>query len=363
MPRQKRHDDGDQERRRYRRGWFRRDRRAVAPALLGGLSVLLTPGGARPEPGAVTPPLGGTEPPEREPTAGGRPLSGATLFVPPNPAAERQVSTWRGSRPDDARSLERILSQPTATWFGDWNGDVRRDVDRLVGEADRQGRVPVLVAYNIPNRDCSQHSAGGVGSAAEYRDWIGDVAAGIGDREAVVVLEPDAVALVSCLTPEGQAERFSLIREAVSLLKSETGATVYIDAGHARWVEAEEMAQRLHLAGVDLGDGFALNVSNFIPTEANVAYGEKVSRRLGSPHFVIDTSRNGGAVAEGEWCNPAGAALGQAPTTRTDHPLLDALLWVKRPGESDGECNGGPRAGQWWPEYALGLATGRALAE
>ena len=36
--------------------------------------------------------------------------------------------------------------------------------------------------------------------------------------------------------------------------------------------------------------------------------------------------------------------------------LADALLWVKAPGESDGSCNGGPSAGTWWTEYALGLA-------
>mgnify|MGYP006178470417 FL=1 len=117
----------------------------------------------------------------------------------------------------------------------------------------------------------------------------------------------------------------------------------------------EVVAQRLHLSGVDVADGFALNTSNFIATAENTAYGERVSRRLGGSHFVIDTSRNGGRVADGEWCNPSGAALGQAPTTETGHGLLDALLWIKRPGESDGTCNGGPEAGQWWGEYALGL--------
>ena len=35
---------------------------------------------------------------------------------------------------------------------------------------------------------------------------------------------------------------------------------------------------------------------------------------------------------------------------------LDALLWVKLPGESDGTCNGGPAAGAWFPSMALELA-------
>jgi endoglucanase len=40
----------------------------------------------------------------------------------------------------------------------------------------------------------------------------------------------------------------------------------------------------------------------------------------------------------------------------TGSALLDALLWIKAPGESDGSCAGGPAAGVWWPAYALGLA-------
>ena len=39
---------------------------------------------------------------------------------------------------------------------------------------------------------------------------------------------------------------------------------------------------------------------------------------------------------------------------------MDGYLWVKRPGESDGACNGGPGAGQWWQAYALDLVRYRA---
>jgi endoglucanase len=33
-------------------------------------------------------------------------------------------------------------------------------------------------------------------------------------------------------------------------------------------------------------------------------------------------------------------------------------LWIKRPGESDGTCNGGPPAGTFWDAYAIGLVRG-----
>ena len=78
---------------------------------------------------------------------------------------------------------------------------------------------------------------------------------------------------------------------------------------------------------------------------------------MGGKHFVVDTSRNGlGPTPDGQWCNPPGRALGAAPTLETGDPAADAFLWIKRPGESDGACNGGPSAGTWWADYALGLA-------
>ncbi len=114
------------------------------------------------------------------------------------------------------------------------------------------------------------------------------------------------------------------------------------------------MAQRLTNANVQNADGFALNVSNFYTTKQNLRYGRKISRLVQKKHFIIDTSRNGNG-SNGEWCNPLGRAIGHIPTVQTSHRLADAYLWVKPPGESDGECNGGTAAGEWWPEYALGL--------
>jgi endoglucanase len=35
---------------------------------------------------------------------------------------------------------------------------------------------------------------------------------------------------------------------------------------------------------------------------------------------------------------------------------VDAFLWIKQPGESDGTCNGGPKAGSWWNDIAVELA-------
>lgn len=287
-------------------------------------------------------------------TATPNPFAGMLLYVDPTSPARKQVDEWKTSRPQDAALLERIASEPTATWIGDWNQDVRRDVDEVVTRITKNGAMPVLVAYNIPQRDCGLYSAGGASSPAQYEKWIRSFAAGLEGRKSTVILEPDAVA-AQCLQGEAEEQRMQLIASAVNTLRA-AGAAVYIDAGNPTWHSPDVMADRLRRAGIADAAGFSLNVSNFYTTTENVRFGERLSRLIGGKHFVIDTSRNGRGSANNEWCNPDGRALGASPTVETGHRLVDAFLWIKRPGESDGSCNGAPAAGRWFVEYALGLA-------
>ncbi len=285
---------------------------------------------------------------------GRNPLAGKRLYVDPNSTAKRQAETLRRSRPQDAALIDQIARQPTARWLGDWVSDIGREVNSAVATITGAGALPVFVAYNIPGRDCGLYSAGGANGSDAYRRWIRSFAGGLRGRNALVVLEPDALPGLDCLNPDRQRDRMALIADAVQQLKAQ-GALVYIDAGHARWHSPEIMASRLKQAGIAQADGFSLNVSNYISNAANIAYGERLSRLVGGKHYIIDTSRNG-VGAESDWCNPRGQALGVVPTTNTNHPLIDAFLWVKQPGESDGTCNGGPRAGNWWNEMAVELS-------
>jgi endoglucanase len=102
-------------------------------------------------------------------------------------------------------------------------------------------------------------------------------------------------------------------------------------------------------------------VSNFQWTAAIVTWSQRLERALGAGvRAVIDTSRNGNGPYTGpdspQWCNPPGRAPGPDPTLVPDQPGISAYLWIKDPGVSDGPCNGGPAAGQFWREYALELA-------
>ncbi|MFI2432421.1 glycoside hydrolase family 6 protein [Streptomyces sp. NPDC018693] len=291
-----------------------------------------------------------------------QPKEAAPFWVNPDGTASRQVAAYeKAGDQASADLIRRIAEQPTGEWLSP--DDPEGQASRLTEAADRAGRTALLVLYNIPHRDCGQYSRGGAPDGAAYRAWIDGVARGVGDRPALIVLEPDAVLHMAdgCTPAEYHEERYTLLSGAVTTLKSLKNAKVYVDAGNAGWGSPDEIHEPLRRAGVERADGFSVNVSNFYSTRDSLTYGKQLSAKLGGSHFVIDTSRNGNGPYErgdpGErWCNPPGRALGETPTTRTADPLVDAYLWVKRPGESDGECKGGPKAGEWWASYALGLA-------
>lgn len=288
-------------------------------------------------------------------SSGVSPLAGMRFYVNPDSAVAQQALAWQSTQPADAAEMAKIAAQPTAAWFGDWNSDVTTAVSATVNAAAAAGEVAELVAYDIPERDCGGYSSGGATSASAYHAWIRSFAAGIGGHPAIVILEPDAIAGLSCLSAADQTTRLALLSDAVTVLSSLPGVHVYLDGGHAGWQPVSVIAARLAQANVAAAAGFSLNVSNFDATAGETTYGQSISAALGGKHFVIDTSRNG-VGGDGQWCNPSGRALGARPTAATGNPLVDALLWIKTPGQSDGTCNGGPSAGTWWPAYALGLA-------
>jgi endoglucanase len=320
----------------------------LAASLVAAGTVAVAAGARQGDPEIVTPP-------------------GSGLYVDPSGAAAVAVRALdQAGRRREATIIRRIADQPTAVWFTDDNPGYVERARRLAAAASAVRRMPILTLYFIPHRDCAGHSAGGATDAAAYRRWVTALAGALRGHRAIVVLEPDAVPQLvrGCLTPQRTAERYGLLRHAVAALRTAPEVRIYLDAGNPTWVPAARIAPALRSAGVGAASGFALNVANFETTADNVAYGNGLARLLRGKHFVVDTSRNGNGPAQRgagdrHWCNPPGRRLGVPPTLRTGHALVDAYLWVKRPGESDGACvPGHPPAGHWFPAYALSLAGG-----
>jgi endoglucanase len=433
----------------------------------------------------------------------GHSLAPSTRFYIPPPAAgsRRQIGSLMASgQSQDATLIAKMETVPSAVWLdGETqaqategaagerraNADVVKQVHTALVHASVRNAVPVFVAYNIPGRDCSQYSAGGAPSDAAYHAWIDAIRGALGNAQAVLILEPDALANLPgyCGSAYNQAfpnitntTRINDVAYGVQTLEGDPNISLYLDAGHSAWQAVGNIAQVLVAADVQQAQGFFLNVSNYQYATNSALYGTWVSSCIAyatrlngetqasalgyssslsssnnnpsgafngcpnqywnggpannwsgtamSPYgvwsesqsdptlnaagidsryalilgstapttqFVIDTSRDGqgpnsmqayaaapydqpasvvSTLQAGNWCNPPGAGLGLRPTADTaavtnsldsylpaNTALLDAYLWVKTPGQSDGQCDiaGGVRA---WQDFTSAGAGG-----
>ncbi|MGJ6126754.1 glycoside hydrolase family 6 protein [Mycolicibacterium sp. Y3] len=294
-------------------------------------------------------------------TQNGNPLLDKAFYVDPTSSAA--VAAARAT-PQNA-GLNLIAGTPTAWWV-----DQQTPVTAAAAAAHDYvcaaavgHDMPIVATYAIPHRDCGGFAAGGLNTADEYRLWTAELARGFGSFPVTIIIEPDGLVSADCLSAPLQHERLDLLRFAVGTFTQNPNAVVYIDGGHSRWLPAEKLAERLSSVGLSKARGFSLNVSNFLTTEEEAAYGEKVSSLTGGSSYVIDTSRNGTGPAPAaplNWCNPQGRALGVTPSANTDYPHADAYLWIKRPGESDGDCGRGePTSGEFFESYAVDLVHNR----
>lgn len=276
------------------------------------------------------------------------------------PGVSKAWEALRDQLPMDAQqraATEWLAAQPTAYWLTpeqDPPGVAGGTVQGLAAEASEQGVSLAVVIYGLPERDCGNHSAGGL-PEGDYLKWIEEIALALRnapDVQKIVVLEPDSLALA----PEcgNEQQRFDHLRSAVELLQA-PDTWIYLDGGHSGWLPASEMVRLIGGVGVnDSIRGFATNVSNYQATYDEFEYAHAIATALPGMHALVDTARNGRATAAGEWCNPLGQHVGDPSGTYGDE-VVDMNLWIKPPGESDGPCNGGPAPGVWWPEGAVEL--------
>ena len=289
-------------------------------------------------------------------TQSGALASNTRFYLDPH-SAVGYWDTHNSTSPYQPAVNARIAPVPSAVWFTAYDPDrITAQVSDITSAAAAQGTVPVLVLYDIPDVNCATNPPGAAPTIADYESWATAFAAGLGRHQAIVIVEPDALASQSCLSAQQASQRDAAIAFAGRAVhKADAAARVYFDAGNSAWNPASVQAQRLAAADVaGSADGIFSNVSNFRSTSDEVAYDEQVLADLGDPpglHIVVDTSRNGNGPGS-TWCDPAGRALGHLPTADTGNALVDAYLWIKDPGQADG-C--AAPAGSFDPELAYAL--------
>src|ERR671918_5471 len=324
---------------------------------------------------------------------GGAPASAAPsqtgddLYVPPpQPGAKRQIAELISQGDTEAASLIRAMTDtPQAVWFErgtptSVEQDVRLTVTRAAAERFAMLNHAVDALADLPNVTTyldGTHSA-----------WLGSgdiahrlVQAGVADADGFYLNVSNYQYTVNNV----QYGRWisQCIAYATGVVEGD-----FFNCPNQYWNGGPFPAKIADLLGEwtgvaldrfgewsDDSDDPELNTSGI-----NLRYSNMLGDVEPTARYVIDTSRNGQGPWSPpaypdpqDWCNPPDRGLGRAPTLDTGEPLLAAYLWVKTPGESDGECTRGlgpagetvdpgwgmidPGAGGWFPEMALELAT------
>jgi endoglucanase len=302
------------------------------------------------------------------------PLLGQRFFVDRMEPAYIQWMKWkRAGETTKANTIWKLAREPRFRWFGKFTAPrmqkkIQGFLDRV--QCDQPGTVPLMVVMRHQGKGCSgTYRAGGVAEDRRTMKWYDDFAKSVGDARVVIGFEPDSLGTVDCLAYDRRKARLDVLRYGVNVLSQLPNATVYLEAGASDWEPAARTAKQLRYIGIDKVRGFMLNVTHHDWTRANIDHGIEISRMVGGKHFIINTSYNGRGPLHyrkwinraqhkwrtiNVWCHPGLRGLGPAPTTQTANPLVDAYMYINRPGYSAGSCNGGPLpVGTWWPERAL----------
>ncbi len=262
--------------------------------------------------------------------------AGADTLNPGNPLAD--TGPWRHSTittranpellnylaaTDPARraALGRVALAPRARWFANCGScnvaTVRRSVAAYVADA-RRGDPDALVQLAIFGLWPDGEVVGGKRppmswSLARYQAWIKEIAAGLGNARAVIVLEPDLAIsanhgsdgrTMADPTPGTRMKMTAWAARYLSIVRPR--ATVYIDAGSADWLTLDEAVRLLKASGIQYVRGFALGATHYDSVASNVAYAARLSAALTKAgirgrHAVIDTADNGTPFTWSQW--------------------------------------------------------------
>jgi cellulose 1,4-beta-cellobiosidase len=345
------------------------------------------------------------------------PFEGAAFYV--NPDYKATVDAMAAKHPEASDKLKKLSVYSTAIWFSKI-ADLGKLPQYLADAEAQQAKggkpvVPVFVVYDMPGRDCAAAASAGelgpneTGEARYQKEYIDVIATALAAHpkvNAALILEPDSLAnLVTNLEKPNCAAAEPIYKRAIAYAIAKLSlpnAFIYVDAAHAGWLgwprnivksyavykEVLEMA-----GGADRIRGFATDVSNYDPAKDPTApkrdpaaapndelgYVQDLAKGLPTvgitgKAFVVDTGRDGVPnvrTAPGNWCNIKGAGLGERPQASPE-PNVDAYLWIKVPGESDGTADksaarfdencvsddaspGAPEAGLLFEPYLLDL--------
>ncbi|KNG82745.1 1,4-beta-D-glucan cellobiohydrolase C [Aspergillus nomiae NRRL 13137] len=401
---------------------------ALSPLLFSAASAL-PQASVTPSPSSSVP---ASSAPAPTATAGGNPFEGYDLYVNPYYKSEVESLAIPSMTGELAEKASAAANVPSFHWLdttakvptmGEFLEDIKSKNDAGAKTAG------IFVVYDLPDRDCAALASngeflisdGGVEKYKAYIDSIREQVEKYSDTQIILVIEPDSLAnLVTNLNVEKCANAQDAYLECTDYALKQLNlpnVAMYLDAGahhpptqysqtvkltpnrprrmarlarqhwprrrtvrlrvqerrvpgrRARSGHQRRKLQRLvhrHMSFLHPGQPVCdekTYINNFAPQLKSAGF---------DAHFIVDTGRNGnqptGQSEWGDWCNVKNTGFGVRPTTETGDELVDAFVWVKPGGESDGTSDTSaerydahcgyadaltpaPEAGTWFQAY------------
>ncbi|KAG6314143.1 Exoglucanase 2 [Claviceps purpurea] len=349
----------------------------------------------------------------------GNPYSGVDIWLNTDYASSirnRAIPRLAGAM---ATAAEKVAKTPAFYWMDSLSKTpVMKKMLADIREANRKGGnyAGQFVVYDLPDRDCAAAASSGeftirnngVAKYKNYIDTIRKIVLAYSDVRIMLIIEPDSLSnMVTNLNIAKCSKAKSAYLEGVNYALRQLNlpnVAMYLDAGHAGWLgwpaNQDSAAQLFAKVYKDAGSpsslrGLVTNVANYngwdtaTPpryTTGNAIYDEKHYIHALSPllerhgwagaRFITDQGRAGrqptGQTSWSHWCNAKGTGFGLRPSANTGDALLDAFVWVKPGGESDGTSKASsrrydyhcgfedalkpaPEAGEWFHEHFVQL--------
>jgi len=360
----------------------------------------------------------------------GNPFQGAILYS--NDYWQAEVQEAMGEYPNDASAMKIAQNQSVFFWIDSMsriaNLSEVLDGASAVASSSNQPVTVGIIIYDLPDRDCAAHASNGeitcedaqcTQGINEYETQYIQPIYSILEKytnsnlRLVLLIEPDSLPNMATNLDMPTCQQAQIAYEtgiayAVKTFAQLSNVYQYIDAAHGGWLGWPNNMQAFvqvvqgvlqNAGGYNMVRGFASNTANYQPlgsltstadpcnleSQYNDCINEAIyiqtlnqafeSAGMNGYMYITDTSRNG-VITErqdcSDWCNINNAGLGQLPSYNTQSvtgsTIIDAFVWAKVPGESDGTSNTtasnydsmcssvdskqpSPQAGVWWPAY------------
>jgi endoglucanase len=205
-------------------------------------------------------------------------------------------NAYRSATGSDRALLGKLALEPRAVWLGSWdpNGQVRSDAAAAVTAMQNGNRDALSEFATFELNPWEEQTAGGSWSVGADEAWYRNMAAGIGNAPALVIVQIDLP--FARRTSSAAPERIDTY--AARVLNARAHITVYLDGGTHGWLTPAQDASLLIRNGIRYARGFALDDTDYDSTAVEDRFGAQVvaalaKRGVSGKHFIVDTAENG----------------------------------------------------------------------